>query len=418
MRKFIENKFAILFYGLQVKIIYFFLFISFNKVLTNDKLNLLRKWLPSWADTSFFELTKLYIPIKYRNIQICEYNILTTGDKVDTEPEWLKINRLNYAVIHGYCYFHFSCKSACNCKFPHFWRYLAVIELYEIVEQVKLEFNTMSYLSTPFVLYMDTDIMFTNYSFKIEYIHQCISDSSLFFAVDDNCKSSLYPINVGVILASLNNYDTILFCYSVLTLQRNHFILNHTSHWGSSGLNDQPIVMQLLNDTGRINIKVINEYCSTQTSTSQNLFNINVPVEKPGVSVIPSRYLNSITRSEDWILYKDKEELRTIQGWDKNSWTCHFSGANSSTIPFLIWNICNELQTEQKFGFICPYNLNKILTIEYLEITEKDERRRLHILSYPNYLFLRESTKFVSSIENVKIMFLKLSFAYSDILIK
>ncbi|KAH8739112.1 hypothetical protein FG386_000979 [Cryptosporidium ryanae] len=371
-----------------------------------------KTWLPDWGNLDNYELRKVHVPDN-RKVEKCDFVILTSGDKLNKENEWLLKNRINYAKEHGYCYLHLDCIVKSKCLYPHYWRYIGIIKIYyEFAKERKLKKRDEG----RYLLYLDTDTMIINFDVKINYyINKIIGkdrrDFFLGISVDDNCDFENYIINTGVMILSLYKLETLLFSLQVLTLQKTQSILSYVPEWSITGLNDQNVVILLLNETNRINTYLICEYCKKrkhllETGNISELYkhdyfrNINVNENQQsnvtsfvkGVHVFPNKYFNNIIRLKHDILKTNFEYL------NEYSWIVHLSGSNYMEQKYLIYKICigifgsyifkkPKIKNNDYFERECPYSLHKIVTKRELNVIyELLEHKRGFEIDQSNYI--------------------------------
>ncbi|KAK6587973.1 hypothetical protein RS030_71151 [Cryptosporidium xiaoi] len=375
----------------------------------NEKI--VKSWLPDWGNLDNYKLRRIYTPNNYEIVN-CDFVILTSGDKLYNENEWLLTNRINYAKKHEYCYLHLDCVNKAKCLYPHYWRYLGIIKIYyELIDTN----NYMRGHKEKYLLYLDTDTMITNFDIKIDYyLNKAISESGrdffLCISVDDNCDYKNYIINTGVMILSLNKLDTLLFSLEVITLQKTQSILSYVPEWSITGLNDQNIVILLLNETNRLNIDLIYEYCKKrkyllEVGNKNELYkhdyfrNINVNENKSnietsfidGVNVFPNKYFNNIIRLKSDIL-----KTNNIEFVYRDSWIVHLSGSNYMEQRYLIYKICVGITRSYIFKRVdiknniereCPYLLDEIISKKEIKmIYELFEHKQGFEVDQSNYI--------------------------------
>ncbi|OII71005.1 hypothetical protein cand_018440 [Cryptosporidium andersoni] len=379
----------------------------------------LEYWLPSWIrKKSIYFFQDIYIPLnisrfnfnEYLNLRIidskefgneinnnfgeiiaCNIIILTAGDtSFNTLPELVE-NRIEYARRNGYCYLHFSCRknnfspdenqqNIDNCKYPHYWRYLALWELF--TKPYLLLSEKRKIIQPQWVLYMDMDAMFTNFSYKIEKFARnfSFSKTGLIISADTKCYDPRYPLNNGVMLFRNNEFSQYLV-YQVLLKQsyRSSLFYNGINNWNAKGLQDQPLLTNILvNDTNEIDAEHITSICSF--AYLQNL-DINGAIFVGNhVTILASREMNAIRRS---IVHFRKDNAKWR--WRQGDWIAHLSGLTPMA-PALrqkyIKEICNLTPVH-----ICPFNI----TLNATELII--EENKLSLLRYKKEL--REKSKIV-----------------------
>ena len=388
----------------------------------NEIGDVIETWLPEWGNVRNYGLKEIYMPSDENSdaaMDNCNAIILTGGDKLYKENSWLLSNRVSYAKKHGYCYFHVDCYlERSNCLYPHYWRYIGIIKIYnEFRRTVKSELGG----SEKYLLYLDTDTMIVDFNIKIEDFANRIVDSNtvrdhffLGLSVDDNCDYKNYAVNTGVMLMSLSNVETLLFSLEVVTLQKMQSLLSYVPEWSVTGLNDQNIVVLLLNETKRLNLDVITDYCEKrkyflesddleQLNKHDYFRNINVNTTsvgfRGGVYVFPNRYLNNILRVSQKNRIQGKIEDKHLL---KGSWILHFSGSDQQEQKYLIYKVCSFLKDsilsmDQKGLDIvdnaeireseCPHSTNEIITSKQMSAFEEFiEGRKSIDIDQSNYV--------------------------------
>ncbi|KAH8584402.1 uncharacterized protein ELE39_002496 [Cryptosporidium sp. chipmunk genotype I] len=371
-------------------------------------------WLPEWVNGENYELREIYIPSNERELGICQYNILTSGNKLGKDHEWLLENRIGYAKKNGYCYFHLDLRYG-EVKNPHYWRYIGIIKLYKKVQGLISENKGRDYL----VLYMDSDTMFLRFSARIEDFHEKMKESFLYISVDDNCELKHYLLNVGVLLMSLRRLETLMFCIQVLALQKTQYLLAYSSEWSRSGLNDQNIVISLLNETGRLDVKQIQSYCLRRRNLSwleygDYSIDLNQSRKNKGVVVVPSLYLNQIIRMEH--IVKSSEMKTNI--WPEKSWIVHFSGSNRLEQCFMIQKLCSERLSKLGTGYSpyfneCPEKMEELMTKNELKMMETLFSINMDSQLDPNNYIGQHYLEWIKDLEQVNLGIRNLSGRYS-----
>ncbi|KAL5368213.1 putative transmembrane domain-containing protein [Cryptosporidium parvum] len=375
-------------------------------------------WLPEWVKIGNYELREIYIPKSKKELGICQYNILTSGNKLKKDHEWFLENRIEYSRKNGYCYFHLDLSFG-EVRNPHYWRYIGIIKLYKKVQGLLSDHKEHNYL----VLYMDSDTMFSRFSVRIEDFHEKMKDSFLYLSVDDNCELQHYLLNVGVLLMSLRRLETLIFCIQVLALQKTQSILSYSSEWSRSGLNDQNIVISVLNDTGRLDIENIQSYCLRKKNSSwldneDQWINLNYSKQNKGVVVVPSLYLNQIIRM-DYIM--KSSELKTNL-WLERSWIIHFSGSNRLEQCFMIQKLCldriRKFKTKYNHYFKeCPEKMEELMTKNELKKIKTLFSLKMDSSLDPNNYIGQNYLVWIKDLEQIDLGIRNLSNRYS-ILIK
>lgn len=381
--------------------------------LSLEDVGVIKDWLPEWAREENYELKEVYIPPSWRGVGICQYNILTSGDKLEKDHEWLLENRIKYARESGYCYFHLDVRYG-EGRNPHFWRYIGIIKMYERVQDLTSDMGGQECL----LLYMDSDTMVSRFSVRMEDFREVMRDSFLYMSVDDSCEFQHYIVNVGVLLLSLRRLETLMFCIQVLALQRVQSLLPYSLEWSRSGLNDQNIVISLLNETGRLDVEGIQSYCLRRRHLTWRIYednwvNLNISKQDKGVVVASSLYLNHIIRM-DQIVESDK----VVSIWPEKAWIFHFSGSSRLEQCFMIKRLCQERsrgldpslgsQTKE-----CPEKLDELMTEKESRKVETLFSSNMNSQLDPNNYIGQHHQEWIENLKMVDLGIKSLSSRYS-----
>ncbi|KAJ1607625.1 hypothetical protein OIY81_2875 [Cryptosporidium canis] len=185
--------------------------------------------MPSWAQARDIYLFKAL----YYGREVDGLDVSESGGSGLRE---LERNRVEYSRKQGYCYLHFSCRSAerlgggkealgetseQDCVLPHYWRYLAIWKLFTSSRLRVATGEVIDSGSIDWVLYMDLDAMFTNYQVRVEQIIEryAMGSTSLIVSADTKCYDERYPINNGIMIFK-NSLFSIQLAFQILIKQR------------------------------------------------------------------------------------------------------------------------------------------------------------------------------------------------------
>ncbi|KAH7648576.1 hypothetical protein FG379_000601 [Cryptosporidium bovis] len=334
----------------------------------------LESWIPEWKDgmslNGNFHFKLQYYPKNLlfndkKSVAECEIVILTAGNEDFNTLVELEKNRIEYSRKHDYCYIHFSCndnigiqkKEGLNiddkiCKYPHFWRYLAMWKLFtkkEIIDNSGIQILTNK---IKWVLYMDLDAMFTNFEFKIEKLieNYSISTTGLIIAADTKCYIDKYPLNNGVMLIRNSKFSKQL-AFQILSKYKykDSLLFDGVNRWNAKGLKDQPILTNILvEDKKEIDSNKIMNYCLFAMNNNLDLNGIIQSTEN--IIVVSPRIMNSVRRS-----FTHFRKDNALWHWRSRDWIAHLSGLTpmaSALRRKYIKQVCDSSPIE-----VCPFQI-------------------------------------------------------------
>ncbi|KAJ1605930.1 hypothetical protein OJ253_2967 [Cryptosporidium canis] len=317
----------------------------------------LEDWMPRWARARDIYLFKtLYYGREVGGLDAsesggsglrevrCRVAVLTAGDEDFNTMVELERNRVEYSRKQGYCYLHFSCRSA---------------------ESKEALGETPDSGSIDWVLYMDLDAMFTNYQVRVEQIIEryAMGSTSLIVSADTKCYDERYPINNGIMIFK-NSLFSIQLAFQILIKQsyRDSLLYNSANLWNAKGLKDQPLLTNILvEDIGEVDARMIFKYCTFVMEHGLDLKGIVYSSEQ--ITVVSPRVMNSVRRSST---HFRKDNL--LWHWRSGDWIAHLSGLTpmaSSLRKKFIKQVCDSSPDE-----VCPFTIS-IDNKELVEVENK-----------------------------------------------
>eukprot|EP00820_Chromera_velia_P021731 Cvel_7965.t1-p1 / transcript=Cvel_7965.t1 / gene=Cvel_7965 / organism=Chromera_velia_CCMP2878 / gene_product=hypothetical protein / transcript_product=hypothetical protein / location=Cvel_scaffold429:1392-3279(-) / protein_length=498 / sequence_SO=supercontig / SO=protein_coding / is_pseudo=false len=361
-------------------------------------------YLPSWANEKNYVFEDIYSPSESQ----CHTFLYTAGDQLTEVDSFLRLNRVEYCKVHRCCYAHLKCAAEGQglCESPHFWRYIGVLKARSLPTEVE------------WVLYMDTDTMITNFEISIEnfagnVVRQANKDRdnaedvsvfpSLIIGTDASCDNERYPINNGVFLFRPTPF-TLYVAQQTLTRRDYLPALKATDAWGAHGLIDQPLLVDVLVQTGQLSPSRMMDAC-VELEGHRSVLSRRLKTWRPLVCagkdlcVVPGRQLNSLRRGNKY------EDLK-VHEWHRGDWVAHFSGVDDPTRRLLLSRTCTATQalgsSEEEQGgkegedrwelpafplrdeavkegdshrSVCPFDLGAVLSSEDQASVEAEQRQ-------------------------------------------